>query len=59
MQLFSSVLFRFSLKTSRGVARLKANNDTADLTDLYEANEMSTSTMVSHNLTRAKEELAL
>ncbi len=45
--------------SNRGVARLKANNDTAGLADLYEANQMSTSTMVSHNLTRAKEELSL
>ncbi|MGB1030729.1 MAG: hypothetical protein ACPGVW_13375 [Pseudoalteromonas marina] len=45
--------------SNRGVARLKANNETAGLADLYEAKSMSNSTMVSHNLTRAKEELAL
>jgi hypothetical protein len=45
--------------SNRGVARLKANNDTAGLADLYEAAQMSTSTMVSHNLTRAKEALSL
>ena len=45
--------------SNRGVARLKAHNDTAGLADLYEANQMSNSTMVSHNLTRAKEELSL
>ena len=32
---------------------------TAAIADLYEANQMSNSTMVSHNLTLAKEELAL
>jgi len=45
--------------SNRGVARLKSNNDTAAIADLYEANQMSNSTMVSHNLTLAKEELAL
>ncbi|MEI8706979.1 hypothetical protein [Pseudoalteromonas sp. B62] len=45
--------------SNRGVARLKANNDTAALADLYEASKLSNSTMVSHNLSRAKEELAL
>jgi len=45
--------------SNRGVARLKANNDTAAIADLYEAAQMSNSTMVSHNLTRAKEELSL
>lgn len=45
--------------SNRGVARLKAHNDTAALADLYEAQSMSNSTMVSHNLTRAKEELSL
>lgn len=45
--------------SNRGVARLKANNDTAGLADLYEANQISNSEMVSHNLKRAKEELAL
>ncbi|MBQ4800879.1 hypothetical protein J8L73_17425 [Pseudoalteromonas sp. MMG006] len=45
--------------SNRGVARLKSNNETAAIADLYEANQMSNSTMVSHNLTRAKEELSL
>ncbi|MEL0647685.1 hypothetical protein V6248_09665 [Pseudoalteromonas agarivorans] len=45
--------------SNRGVARLKSNNETAALADLYEANLMSNSTMVSHNLNRAKEELSL
>ena len=45
--------------SNRGVARLKANNETAGLADLYEAKSMSNSTLVSHNLTRAKEELSL
>ena len=45
--------------SNRGVARLKSNNDTAAIVDLYEAAQMSNSTMVSHNLTLAKEELAL
>ena len=45
--------------SNRGVARLKSNNDTAAIADLYEANQMSNSKMVSHNLTLAKEELAL
>ncbi|MDC9521696.1 hypothetical protein PSH55_11305 [Pseudoalteromonas sp. Angola-31] len=45
--------------SNRGVARLKSNNDTAAIADLYEAAQMSNSTMVSHNLTLAKEELAL
>jgi len=45
--------------SNRGVARLKSNNDTAAIADLYEAAQMSNSTMVSHNLTLAKEDLAL
>ena len=45
--------------SNRGVARLKSNNDTAAIADLYEAVQMFNSTMVSHNLTLAKEELAL
>lgn len=45
--------------SNRGVARLKSNKDTAAIADLYEAAQMSNSTMVSHNLTLAKEELAL
>ncbi|WP_165723010.1 MULTISPECIES: hypothetical protein [unclassified Pseudoalteromonas] len=45
--------------SNRGVARLKAHNDTAALADLYEASKLSNSSMVSHNLSRAKEELSL
>ena len=45
--------------SNRGIARLKANKDKAGLADLYEADQMSKSTMVSHNLTRAKEDLSL
>ena len=32
--------------SNRGIARLKANNETAGLADLYEAKSMSNSTMV-------------
>ena len=45
--------------SNRGVARLKAKNETAGLADLYEAKQLSNNDMVSYNLTRAKEELAL
>jgi hypothetical protein len=45
--------------SNRGVARLKAHNDTAALADLYEAVQISNNSLVSHNLTRAKEELSL
>jgi hypothetical protein len=45
--------------SNRGIARLKAKNETAGLADLYEAKQLSNNDMVSHNLTRAKEELAL
>ncbi|MEG3759005.1 hypothetical protein V5096_13740 [Pseudoalteromonas carrageenovora] len=45
--------------SNRGVARLKANKDTAGISDLYEAVQISKNSLVSHNLTRAKEELSL
>lgn len=45
--------------SNRGVARLKSNNETAAIADLYEAKQISDNALVSHNLTRAKEELAL
>jgi hypothetical protein len=38
---------------------MMANNDTAGLSDLYEAAQIADSEMVSHNLTRAKEYLSL
>ena len=45
--------------SNRGVSRMMANNDTAGLSDLYEAAQIADSAMVSHNLTRAKEYLSL
>ncbi|GAB0109485.1 hypothetical protein [Pseudoalteromonas distincta] len=45
--------------SNRGVARLKAKNETAAIADLYEAVQLNKNSLVSHNLTRAKEELAL
>ena len=45
--------------SNRGVSRMMAKNDTAGLSDLYEAAQMTDSAMVSHNLTRAKEYLSL
>ena len=45
--------------SNRGVSRIMAKNDTAGLSDLYEAAQMADSAMVSHNLTRAKEYLSL
>ncbi|MCQ8877073.1 hypothetical protein NQT69_03345 [Pseudoalteromonas shioyasakiensis] len=45
--------------SNRGVSRIMAKNDTAGLADLYEAVQISNNTMVSHNLTRAKEDLSL
>lgn len=45
--------------SNRGVSRMMAKNDAAGLSDLYEASKMADSTMVSHNLTRAKEYLSL
>ena len=45
--------------SNRGVSRMMAKNDTAGLSDLYEAAQMADSAMVSHNLTRAKEYLSL
>ncbi|MBQ4831837.1 hypothetical protein J8L70_01110 [Pseudoalteromonas sp. MMG010] len=45
--------------SNRGVARLKAKNETAALSDLYEAVQISKNSLVSHNLTRAKQDLSL
>ncbi|MBQ4832088.1 hypothetical protein J8L70_02420 [Pseudoalteromonas sp. MMG010] len=45
--------------SNRGVARLKSQKDTAGLADLYEAKQLSNSRYVTHNLTRAKEDLSL
>ncbi|MDB2356396.1 hypothetical protein [Pseudoalteromonas sp. SaAl2] len=45
--------------SNRGVSRIMAKNDTAGLADLYEATQISDNTLVSHNLTRAKEDLSL
>ena len=45
--------------SNRGVARLKANNETAAIADLYEAVQLNKNALVSHNLTRAKQELSL
>lgn len=45
--------------SNRGISRLMAKDDTAGLADLYEASKISDNTLVSHNLLRAKENLAL
>lgn len=45
--------------SNRGVSRLMAKNDAGGLSDLYEASQVSDNTLVSHNLTRAKENLSL
>jgi hypothetical protein len=45
--------------SNRGIARLKSQKDTAGLADLYEAKQLSNSSYVSHNLSRAKEALSL
>lgn len=45
--------------SNRGVSRMMAKNDAAGLSDFYEAAQIADSTMVSHNLTRAKEYLSL
>ena len=45
--------------SNRGVGRLMAKNETAALSDFYEAQQMSGNELVSHNLTRAKQDLAL
>ncbi|PHN89891.1 MULTISPECIES: hypothetical protein [unclassified Pseudoalteromonas] len=45
--------------SNRGVSRIMAKNDTAGLSDLYEAAQISNSKLVSHNLNRAKENLSL
>ncbi|MFT4953604.1 MAG: hypothetical protein ACI9A0_003323, partial [Pseudoalteromonas tetraodonis] len=38
---------------------LMAKNETAALSDFYEAQQISGNELVSHNLTRAKQDLAL
>ena len=45
--------------SNRGVSRIMAKNDAAGLSDLYEAAKIADSEMVSHNITRAKENLSL
>ena len=45
--------------SNRGVSRIMAKNDAAGLSDLYEAAQISNSEMVSHNISRAKENLSL
>lgn len=45
--------------SNRGISRIMAKNDAAGLSDLYEAAQISNSEMVSHNITRAKENLSL
>ncbi|KHM49586.1 hypothetical protein PL71_07765 [Pseudoalteromonas distincta] len=45
--------------SNRGVARIKAQKDTAGISDLYEAVQISKNSLVTHNLTRAKKELSL
>ncbi|WP_404340169.1 hypothetical protein [Pseudoalteromonas mariniglutinosa] len=45
--------------SNRGVARIMANNNTAALSDFYEAVQISANDLVSHNLNRAKQRLAL
>ncbi|MGO2011362.1 MAG: hypothetical protein ACTJH9_08835 [Pseudoalteromonas sp.] len=45
--------------SNRGVSRLMAKNDAGGIADLYEASQISDNTFVSHNLTRAKENLSL
>ncbi|MGS0535745.1 hypothetical protein [Pseudoalteromonas sp. SaAl2] len=45
--------------SNRGVARIMSNNETAAISDFYEANQMSNNDLVNHNLNRAKQNLAL
>ncbi len=45
--------------SNRGVARIMSENDTAALSDFYEAVQISSNDLVEHNLTRAKQNLAL
>ncbi|MCP4585066.1 MULTISPECIES: hypothetical protein [unclassified Pseudoalteromonas] len=45
--------------SNRGVARIMSENDTAALSDFYEAVQISGNELVEHNLTRAKKNLAL
>ncbi len=45
--------------SNRGIARIMSKNDTAALSDFYEAVKMSGNDLVNHNLNRAKKNLAL
>ena len=45
--------------SNRGVARIMSENDTAALSDFYEAVQISKNELVNHNLSRAKQNLAL
>ncbi len=45
--------------SNRGVARIMSENETAALSDFYEAVQISSNDLVEHNLTRAKQNLAL
>lgn len=45
--------------SNRGVARMMAKDNTAALSDFYEAVKISENDLVSHNLDRAKQNLAL
>lgn len=45
--------------SNRGIARIMANNNTAGLSDFYEAVNVSGNDLVSHNLNRAKQNLSL
>jgi len=45
--------------SNRGVSRIMAKKDTAGISDLYEAVQISNNTLVSYNLSQAKSALAL
>lgn len=45
--------------SNRGIARIKAQNNAAGISDFYEAVNVSGNELVSHNLNRAKQNLAL
>ena len=45
--------------SNRGVARIMSENDTAAISDFYEAVQISKNELVNHNLNRAKQNLAL
>lgn len=45
--------------SNRGVARIMSHNETAAISDFYEANQMFNNDLVNHNLNRAKQNLAL